>query len=153
MIFTASLLKDAPELSGVYCLYEKKNEPVYVGLSGNLRQRLSEHFVRKDSSITTGTSAVSLNTDYVTRIAWWLSVDFVDRLVLEAAELVAFEILNPILRSRGNPTTEARNLLTPEFSSKFELLFNEKPSGEIIIPTYQNLITRIEKLESQLSSK
>jgi excinuclease UvrABC nuclease subunit len=51
----------------------------YVGISGNLRNRIRQHFLRRDSSVVTGTSAASLNPDLVTRIEWWLHERFEER--------------------------------------------------------------------------
>jgi hypothetical protein len=69
----------------------------YVGISGNLRSRIRQHFLHRDSSIVTGTSAASLNPGLVTRLEWWPSEKFEDRSKLQAAERVAFDVLEPTL--------------------------------------------------------
>jgi hypothetical protein len=74
---------------GAYC--------AYVGIAGNLKQRIAQHLIRRDSSVTTGASAVSLNPDFINEVKWWEHPEFHQRHVLEAAELVAFEILDPVL--------------------------------------------------------
>ena len=43
----------------------------YVGIAGNLRSRLDQHFVRRDSSVVTGTSAVGVNVEHVRYVDWW----------------------------------------------------------------------------------
>jgi len=53
---------------------------------------------------------VVLNPDYVTEVWWWVHPDFAQRHVLEAAELVAFDVLDPALRSLGAPQEKAREL-------------------------------------------
>src|SRR5688572_7500924 len=73
----------------------------YVGIGGKLRQRVHQHLVKRDSSVTTGTSVVRLNVEYVREVAWWEHDEFNDREWLEAGELVAFDVLEPDLRSRG----------------------------------------------------
>ena len=59
-----------PNVSAVYVLYGGK-DLVYVGATDKLRNRIEQHLVRRDSSIATQTSAVSLNPDYVSEVRWW----------------------------------------------------------------------------------
>jgi hypothetical protein len=82
----------------------------YVGLAQKLRTRIEQHLIRRDNSVTTGASAACLNPDLVTEIRWWTHPDFEKIDVLEAAELVAFDVMEPALRSRGNITDRAKTL-------------------------------------------
>ena len=79
----------------------------YVGMAGDLNRRLIQHFVNRDSSVVTGASAAGLNIDLVRRVDWWEHPSFGDGDALHAAELIAFEVLDPALRSRGNPRKNA----------------------------------------------
>ena len=93
-----------PNAPAVYAFYSGGRGPqhvTYVGTAGKLKQRIIQHLIRRDSSVTTGTSAASLNPDHVTNLSWWEHSDFEVSAKLKAAELVAFEVLNPVLRSRG----------------------------------------------------
>ena len=147
MPIPSKLFSKVPNSPAVYCLNEK-NDVIYVGISGKLKDRLRQHFVRKDSSITTGTSAASLNPEYVDQITWWTHDSFSNRSKLEAAEIIAFETFNPILRSRGKLSDGAKAGLTTDFKRAMKALFNKEPSGGILIPTMQDLIERIERLEN-----
>jgi predicted GIY-YIG superfamily endonuclease len=40
----------------------------YVGIAGHLKRRIEQHLIRRDSSVTTGTSVVSLNPELVTKL-------------------------------------------------------------------------------------
>jgi len=80
---------------------------IYVGISKNIRSRIDQHLNRRDSSVSTGVAAAMLNADKVASVMWWQHKRFDDTAILEAAEIVAFEILNPVLRSRGNVTERA----------------------------------------------
>lgn len=40
----------------------------YVGIGGDLRERVSQHLVKRDSSVVTGTTAVGLNPDHVREV-------------------------------------------------------------------------------------
>ncbi len=82
----------------------------YVGIGGNLRQRIQQHLIGRNSSVTTGTSAVVLNTEYVTQVRWWEHPEFGSDDARQAAELVAFEVLDPTLRSRGSISEGAKTL-------------------------------------------
>jgi hypothetical protein len=109
--------------------------------------------VRRDSSIVTGTSIVSLNPDYVTALRWWEYPDFSKREYLEAAEVVAFKIFDPVLRSRGNPTERGDILLKNEdFLKKMETLFNNKPTGTLELPDFQDLLERLNNLETEIQT-
>jgi hypothetical protein len=61
----------------------------YVGIGSNLRQRITQHLIRRDSSVTTGVTAVSLNPDLVSDVLWWEADEFSDPIALEAAERIA----------------------------------------------------------------
>jgi hypothetical protein len=106
------MLTGIPNSPGIYALYsgESRRYVAYVGIAGNLKNRIGQHLVRRDSSVTTGTGAVRLDPDHVREVAWWSSPFFDDRCRLEAAELLAFEVLNPTLRSRGVPSEQVREL-------------------------------------------
>lgn len=83
----------------------------YVGTSSNLCQRITQHLIRLDSSVATGTSAAGLNVDYVTGLDWWKHPGFSERDALRAAESVAFQVLDPAVRIRSNITNGASALL------------------------------------------
>ncbi len=86
-------ISSLPNVPALYALYGGKGQRkfvAYIGIADKLRQRISQHLVRRDSSIVTGTSIVSLNPDYVTAMKWWEYPDFSKREYLEAAEEVEF---------------------------------------------------------------
>ena len=102
-----------PSVPAVYALYGGHGAHRYVGyvgISDNLKRRINHHLVQRSSSVVTGVAVASLNPDLVTEVEWWEDKSFGKTLRLAAAELVAFEILNPVLRSRQN-TAKADALL------------------------------------------
>jgi hypothetical protein len=144
-------ISSLPNSPAIYALYGGKGQRkfvAYIGIADKLRQRISQHLVRRDSSIVTGTSIVSLNPDYVTALKWWEIPDFSSREYLEAAEEIAFKIFDPVLRSRGNLTERGDILLkSEEFNKKMETLFNNDPSGSLEFPDFQDLLERLNNLE------
>src|SRR5688500_1441825 len=124
-----------PNGPAIYAMYGGRESGrglyvAYVGVADKLKTRLQQHLVRRDSSVTTGTSATGLNVAYVTEVRWWTRQDFSERSVLEAAELIAFEVLNPALRSRGRASETARALAGNEgFAAEAESLFSGPPTG------------------------
>jgi hypothetical protein len=123
-------ISELPNFPAIYTLYGGKGQRkfvAYVGIADKLRQRISQHLARRDSSIVTGISVVSLNPDYVTEIKWWEYPDFSKRDYLKAAEVIAFEIFNPVLRSRGKLTDRAIQLLKDQDYQKKRLFI--KMSG------------------------
>jgi len=149
-------ISSLPNTPAIYALYGGKGQRkfvAYIGIADKLRQRISQHLVRRDSSIVTGTSIVSLNPDYVTALKWWEYPDFSKREYLEAAEEVAFRIFNPILRSRGNLTERGQNLLKdPEFNKKMETLFQGETLKSLEFPDFQDLLEKLNELETEVKS-
>ena len=71
MTTTPRTLTELPNRPALYALMSgagARADIAYVGTAGKLRQRITQHLVRRDSSVTTGTSAVQLNPDYVTEV-------------------------------------------------------------------------------------
>ena len=148
-------ISNLPKVPAVYAMFGgigNRSYVAYVGIAGNLRGRINQHLVLRDSSIATGTSAVHLNPDYVTQVHFWTKPEFSDEQTIEAAELVAFDILNPALRSRGGITDRAKNLYNDAiFYDEMRHLFTSDPSGKLIFPTLQDALKRISELERRLA--
>jgi len=148
-------LSDLPNVPAVYALYGghgAARHVAYIGIAGKLRQRVEQHLVRRDSSVTTGASTVALNPDLVTGLEWWTDPGFADREVLEAAELVAFGVFQPVLRSRGGKSEQAKILSADAaFVERMRSLFQGSPDGHLTPVTLADAIARIEKLEQQLA--
>jgi hypothetical protein len=124
-----------------------------VGQAGKLRDRLQQHLVRRDSSVTTGAAIVSLNPDLVRAVEWWRHKRFLEPATLEGAELVAFDVLDPILRSQGRPSASARSLYAEvRFREEFQQLFSGPPFGSLIIETLAGLSARVQSLEARLGT-
>jgi hypothetical protein len=70
---------------------------------------------------------------------------------LEAAELVAFDVLEPALRSRGAITDRAKQLYADsEFREKVRQIFSGDPSGRLVIPTMQQALQKLDDFEKRL---
>jgi len=124
----------------------------YVGDAGNLRQRLGQHFINRDSSVVTGASAAGLNIDHVRYVEWWEDQAFADEDSRRAAELVAFDVLDPVLRSRGNPRQAARELYADrDFHDAMTKVFEAPPVGRLTLPRLPDLIQRLNDLERRIS--
>jgi len=151
---TPSAISELPNAPAVYALYGgqgKGTYVAYVGLARQLKTRIIQHLVRHDSSVTTGVQTVSLNPDYVTKMEWWEHADFADSSMLAAAELVAFDVLDPALRSRGTIPEQAKRFYKDEsFNSTMQILFKGEPSGCLTVPTLQSAFERIVVLESRI---
>ncbi|MBC9785526.1 hypothetical protein H1S01_13545 [Heliobacterium chlorum] len=151
MQITSTYLSQVPNTPAVYALYGGKGRSLhvaYVGIASRLKSRLEQHLVRRDSSVTTGASAVSLNLEHLSEIRWWTRPDFVNEAFLQAAELIAFDILNPTLRSRGAITEQAKQLYnSEEFKRTATEIFNRESDGKLVLPSLQEALERIEKLE------
>ena len=73
------------------------------------------------------------------------------RFNLKAAELVAFEVLNPTLRSRGTADKAGSRLLKEKnFYSKMHVLFEGNPTGSVEFVTLTEAMKRIDELEGRI---
>lgn len=149
-------ISQLPNNPAVYAMYGGRGSKVYVayvGVAEALRQRVNQHLVRRDSSVTTGTAAVGLNVDYITELRWWSHLDFVQRDTLEAAELVAFDLLDPALRSRGGVTERAKQIYVDKvFRAQMQTLLTGEPAGRLVIPSLLDALERIAQLEHRLAT-
>ena len=147
-------ISDLPNTPAVYAMFGGQGRSryvAYVGLGSKLRGRVEQHLVRRDSSVTTGVSAVSLNPDYVTEVQWWEHPDFEKQDVLEAAELVAFDVLEPALRSRGGITDRAKQKYAEEeFRMNMTSLFSGEPAGRLVIRSLVEAWEKIDEIEERL---
>lgn len=149
-------IADVPGRPAIYALYGGRGRGLraaYVGSARELRNRITQHLIRRDSSISTGAAVVTLNADLVTQVHWWEHASFSDEAHLLAAELVAFDTLDPTLRSRGQPQGRAMQLsIDPVFKDEMRQLFHAEPTGLLSLPTLQDALERIERLEERLQA-
>jgi hypothetical protein len=116
----------------------------YVGIGSSLRQRITQRLIRRDSSVTTGVSAVSLNLDLVSDVLWWEAGEFSDPIALEAAERIAFDALEPVLRSRGAVREAERALADDDaFRTRMHRLLTAEPSGRLTLPSFDSMVERV----------
>jgi hypothetical protein len=148
-----SKLPGAPAVYALYGGKSKRNLHVaYVGIAKSLRTRIIQHLINRDSSVSTGISAVRLSPDYVTEIRWWTDPNFTDRSKRQAAEKIAFQVLRPPLASRGATTKQAQDLeLDETFSKEMQSLFSGEPSGRIVVPDLQDALKMITELEKRIA--
>ena len=155
MTRAVSAWTEVPRVPAVYAMYG--GEPprtwvAYVGIAGDIQGRLIQHFVRRDSSVVTKSSAVGVNIDLVRFVDWWEHPDFEDDDRRHAAEMVAFDVLDPALRSRGNPRQAARLLAQDgDFREAMEALFKQRASGRFSPPMLWDTAAQVRQLESRLN--
>ena len=147
-----SPLNDLPMVPAVYalCSGTKRSKHIaYIGIAGVLKRRVRQHLLQRNSSVSTGASAVSLIPEHVTEIRWWEHKAFSVDAVLKAAEQIASELLNPTLRTRGKLDNAAEKMTrNNRFRKGMELLFSGEPTGTIQFPTLSDAMDRIRSLEA-----
>jgi ribonuclease HI len=150
---SAHSVNELPPAPAVYAMYGGggREYVAYVGVADNLRRRVQQHLVNRDSSVTTGTSAAGLNPDHIRAVEWWTDPSFSDRTTLAAAELVAFDVLQPALRSRGGIPAAAQTLADDDgFRARITTLLGA-PSGRLDIPQLIDVIERLAELEARVA--
>ena len=152
---TKKNLSELPNRPAVYALMGGSGGHAYVayvGIAGKLKNRIAQHLVLRDSSVTTGTSATMLNPDYVTKVKWWEHPGFEEQPRREAAELVALDVFNPALRSRGKTSESAWKLFEDKALHKaMTALLEGEPTGTFAVPTLQSALDRISELEERVA--
>ncbi|MCR9292931.1 MAG: hypothetical protein NXI32_09455 [bacterium] len=147
-------ISDLPNAPAVYAMFGGSGRlryVAYVGLGSKLRGRVEPHLVRRDSSVTTGVSAVSLNPDFVTEVQWWEHPKFGRQDALEAAELVGLDVLEPALRSRGGITDRAKQLYQDRtFREEMTALFSGKATGRLPIRSLNQAWEQIDELKDRI---
>jgi hypothetical protein len=146
-------IADLPNCPALYALYGgtgRHTYVAYVGITDKLKRRAIQHLVTRDSSAATGTSATGINPDYVTEIRWWEHRRFSKLVVREAAELVAFTVLDPALRSRKSVGAAAQGLAKDRrFRREMEMLL-KNPSGHARIPSLEQVARKLSAFEDRL---
>ena len=145
-----------PNIPAVYAFYSGGRGPhyvAYVGIAGKLKQRIVQHLIRRDSSVATGTSAVSLNPDQLTRMEWWEHPTFDRTVNLKAAEMVAFDVLQPALRSRGRDDSAGREVMAQaSFRESMVALLKGQPSGAVDFLSLSDALRRIDQMVERIEA-
>ena len=142
-----------PAEPGIYAMNDRNNKAAYVGESDNLRDRIRDHIVNRDSTAVTRLSPTMLNPDYVYRICWWQCDSIFDeRVNRQAAELVAFDVLDSSHKSRAAIPNKAKDKACEQpFRTIMVNLFNGKPVGCYYPPTLRNLTDCVSQLCKRVS--
>ena len=142
VVRSVSSVAELPNVPAVYAMYGGRGRSAYVayvGIGERLKQRLMQHLVGRNSSVTT--------------VQWWEHPDFSQPHKLVAAELVAFDVLDPALRSRGAVQEQAKQLYQDQdFYEAMRRLFTAEPSGCLVIPNLMDALERISRLEERLAA-
>ncbi len=66
--------------------------------------------------------------------------------------MVAFNVFEPALRSRGNTSNKALEIYKDEsFITKMESLLSGDPAGKLILPSLEYLFERLLELEKRVN--
>jgi hypothetical protein len=151
-ITSISKLPNSPAVYAMYGGHARERYVAYVGVADKLKRRIIQHLINRDSSIATGTSTAGLNPEYVTEVRWWEHHSFSKRNALIAAELIAFQVFDPALRSRGKVPKKALEIQSDEeFRAEMTSLFKGEPKDTLIVPSLQNLADTITILEQKIA--
>ena len=148
-------IRELPSGPAIYSLLSGKgrdNSTLYVGETDNLRRRISQHLVKRDSSVTMEGSPVKIDPAYVKKVDWWEHQDFKDPIKRGGAELIAFGMLNPRLRSAGKVKNGSLKISKDKvFCERMSAVFNGSPSGRMDIMTLEEAVVLLFKLEERLA--
>jgi GIY-YIG catalytic domain len=156
LVIETTELADVPEWEGIYAFYDRDPRSAacaYVGETTNLRRRLRQHLVLRNSSVATGTSVVGLRVDLIRFVQWWDHDDFDAQDKRLAAELVAFDVLDPTLRSRAGIREGAMELSQRSpFRRQMQALFEGGPAGRLQVEGLTDLAAEIADLRERVTA-
>jgi hypothetical protein len=151
-----SAISELPQTPAVYalCAGDRVNDFVaYIGISSKLRGRIYQHLVMRDSSATVESAPIRINVDSISSLRWWEDIRFQNRGQLEGAELVAFEILKPTMRSRGRVSGPGSAAFQDQsFRRTMMTLFESPPTGTLRFPGVRDLQRRLVELEKRIEA-
>lgn len=151
----AGVVADLPDVPAVYALYAGRGHDVYVafiGMTHDLKMRIEQHLVRRDTNLAGATSAVSINPEYVTEVRWWTHPAFLEQASLEAGMLIACDVLEPVLRSEAGVGDQARKLYNePPFVARMVEMIKQRPAGHFVVRTLDDAWERIDAHEQRLA--
>jgi hypothetical protein len=136
----------------VYAMYA--GEPprtwvAYVGMAGDLHNRLFQHFVRRDSSVVAAAAASRSRLHPVRRVVGTRRLR--ERVDSARSRIVAFDLLEPVLRSRGNPSRAAVELYNDRASrAVLEGIFRGDPAGRFVHARLRDLARNVQSLEARV---
>ena len=149
------IINQAPDVPAIYALYDIDGRAAYVGETANLRDRLERHLIRRSSSPVANPCAAMLNIDYISRVEWWAggnTYDFHDGITRKAAEIVAFDVINPYLRSKSSLDTKALEKYSERlFRQDITKLLRVKPSTPLYIPQLHDAFIEINSLKNRIN--
>ncbi len=108
---------------GVYCMFDLDGNPAYAGQSGDLRNRLRQHFIRQDSSVV---SYGRLDIWDIASVEWWGTTN------TDIAENALLSHYRPYLNFN-------REISSPMQQTPLSI---ENPDGELQLLTEEELVFR-----------
>jgi hypothetical protein len=116
-----------------------------------LALRVLEQLVVSDGLAAIESPVVPLRADYVSEVRWWEHPGFAERATLEAAALVAIDVLDPPLRGRSRIAAQVAALYDDElFRGRMRALVLAEPTGRVDLPTLAHALDRLASIERRL---
>ena len=145
-----------PDIRAVYALYGAAADEfrlVFVGFAESLLERIVEQLVVPNLRPRAPSATLFMHPGYLREIRWWEHPRFEDLNALRAAEFVASDLLLPLISSRRPSSAGARTLSTDKgFREEMSALVLGEPSGRLFLPTLEDVLNRLARIEERLSS-
>lgn len=159
-IYTGTDLSSIPNKPGVYALVSHvqraHNSPeniIYVGQTGGsgkngLQKRLKQHLVEETGTVIGDKWPISIDKSQIDKVFWWVTEDLDIGRSLEDTTKIFEEYvkrqIKPMFRDKGSFAAHLEHSIShPALNELFEMGRNET-----ILPSYANLVHRIETLEA-----
>ncbi len=127
---------------------------IFVGFAESLLERTLEQLVVPNLRYRSPSATLFMQPGFVRELRWWEHPRFEAADALRAAEFVASELLHPLLSSRRPSSADARTLHTDKrFREEMRNLFLGEPSGSLILPTLDNVLERLSRIEERLGGR
>ncbi len=94
-----------------------------------------------------------MQASFLSELRWWEHPDFADSNLLRAAEFVAADLFEPVLRSRMPIGSQVAELVDDEdLRERTRSLLLGEPSGRLLLPSAEQLLERLSEFERRLQA-
>ena len=108
---------------------------VFVGIAESLLERVVEQLAIREAPSVLSSSKLALEPAFLSELHWWEHSEFTDSDALRAAEFVASDLFDPVLRSRRPIGTKAAQLVENHaFRTRMHAALTAPPTGTVPLP-------------------
>jgi hypothetical protein len=145
-VHVVAAIAELPSVPAIYPMYG--GEDRRVGIGDDLRRRITQHLVNRNSSATTDTGAVRLHPDHISSVSWWEHPNSRTGLNLRRPNSSPSTCSNRRCGVAVGITAAAKQRAADyPFRDEMTAMFADAPTGRLELLTLAGLVKRLAALE------